>query len=382
MLLIYRFCRVSATDILPDERLRNGVSTRIDVSAHVMSALPSNIFDDPSLYWVEYRGERAMFAQMTRHTYHQSIFTDRQRILASVPKPVIVDLDELISTQEKTGARPVDLKLIVHTANCGSTLLSRALDIPGRTIGYREPFPLRQLGVEDAASCDGSGRPAEWGPRLNLALTLLGRKFSESEIPVVKANIPVNFILTDVLDLLPNYRVIILYSTLENFLISALKSPDRRKWLRAVANEMSSRLQFMFDTAGEVQKSMTDCKLAAALWAGQIHAYQRLIRCYSNVAVLESSQLFEQTEDALRRAAGFFEIDFSRADASRIAKSDLFQRYSKNPGRVYDDEARKSEQARVRRDMQSDISEGQSWGDALMDRFKITPQLSNTLLSE
>jgi len=373
---------VSSTDILPDKRLSNAVSTTTDISTHVMSALPSNIFDDPSLYWVEYRGDRAMFAQMTRHTYYQSIFTDRRRIMASVSQPVIVDINDLISTQEKTGARPVDLKLIVHTANCGSTLLSRALDIPGRTIGYREPFPLRQIGVEDAVSCDGSGRPAGWGRRLNLALTLLGRKFSESEIPVVKANIPVNFILTDVLDLLPNYRVIILYSTLENFLISALKSPDRRKWLRTVANEMFGRLQFMFDTAGDVPKSMTDSRLAAALWAGQIHAYQRLLQCYRNVAVLESSQLFEQTEDALRRAAGFFEIDFSRADASRIAKSDLFQRYSKNPGRKYDDEARKSEQARVRRDMQSEIEEGLSWGDALLERFKITPRLSNALFSD
>jgi len=346
-----------------------------------MSVLPSNIFDDPSLYWVEYRGGRAMFARMTRRTYHQSIFTDRRRIVASVSQPVIVDVDDLISTQEKTGARPVDLKLIAHTANCGSTLLSRALDIPGRTIGYREPFPLRQLGVEAAASCEGSSRPAEWNRRLNLALTLLGRKFSESEIPVVKVNIPVNFILSDVLDLLPNYRVIILYPTLENFLISALKSPDRRKWLRTVANEMSNRLQFMFSTGGEVPKTTTDSMLAAALWVGQIHAYQHLLQCYRNVAVLKSSQLFEQTEDALRSAASFFGIDFSRADALRIAKSDLFQRYSKDPGRKYDDEARKSEQARVRRDMQSEINEGQSWGDALMERFNITPQLSNALIS-
>ena len=94
---------MSSTDILPDKRLRNAVSTRIDVSTHVMSALPSNIFDDPSLYWVEYRGDRAMFAQMTRHTYHQSIFTDLRRIMASVSQPVIVDMNDLISTQEMTG---------------------------------------------------------------------------------------------------------------------------------------------------------------------------------------------------------------------------------------------------------------------------------------
>ena len=115
-----------------------------------MSSIPDQLFEKPDLYWVKYAGNQAVFASMTRESYFQSIFTDSARIMASLPSPTLIELDKLLIAGDIRKPNPLPINFIFHTANCGSTILSRALDLPERTIAYREPYPLRQLGVEYA----------------------------------------------------------------------------------------------------------------------------------------------------------------------------------------------------------------------------------------
>lgn len=342
-----------------------------------MPTVPAGIFETPDLYWFEYHENQARFARMTRESYFNSIFTDRARIITSSPDHTMVDIDQLLATQEALAARPARMNLIFHTANCGSTLLSRALDLPGRTLACREPFPLRQLGVEHVANANANGmqKLSNWQQRLGLALTLLGRRFSDTEVPVVKANIPVNFILPEMLDLLPEYRGVILYSSLESFLIAALKVPKRRQWLRGVAGQMYNGISTVLPAVTQSPGVLSDAKLAAALWIAQIDRYHRILKTHDHLAALESERLFEHPEDTLSRVANLFEIDISKNEITAIVKGDLFSRHAKIPSIAYSADARKAEQDSVANLLKTELREGMDWGAALLERCSISPEL-------
>ena len=85
----------------------------------------TDLITNPDYYLWRFDGDYAFFARMNRDTYKKSIFTD-QRIFKLDPKPIRVDLDELVQAFKKQKYESPGLCYIFHVAHCGSTLLARA----------------------------------------------------------------------------------------------------------------------------------------------------------------------------------------------------------------------------------------------------------------
>lgn len=142
---------------------------------------------------------------------------------------------------------------IFHVAHCGSTLLARALDQPATNLILREPLALRQLALAPDAA------------RLTLVAGMLGKRY-QPELPnVVKANVPVNFLLPRLLATDPAAPAIFLYLDLPDYLLAILRSTDHRAWLQRVTHQLAEHLG---DLTG-----LSDAQRAAALWLAQIRAF-------------------------------------------------------------------------------------------------------------
>ena len=145
----------------------------------MMALTLDDLFASPDHYLHSFEGDAALFMPMDRAAYHRSIFLDG-RI-----SPAANRIDEAPGRRRLTDAvrQAAPTGWIFHVAHCGSTLLARALDRPSANLVLREPLALRQLALA-----------ADPG-RLALTLAMLSKRYRDDLPTIVKANVPVNFLL-------------------------------------------------------------------------------------------------------------------------------------------------------------------------------------------
>src|SRR5438552_3069742 len=90
-------------------------------------------------YWYAANDDMLVFAHLPREAQRRAVFLD-PRFLARAQKSDPVPLAELPAAQIREQAGK--MHFIFHTAFCCSTLLTRALDIPGVSMGVKEPSVL------------------------------------------------------------------------------------------------------------------------------------------------------------------------------------------------------------------------------------------------
>ena len=112
----------------------------------------------------------------------------------------------------------------------GRTLLARAIDHQATNLMLREPFALRQLALAPDAQ------------RLATVMAMLSKRYREDLPTIVKANVPVNFILADLAAFNPPAPAIILYLDLADYLIAVLRSEANREWVRRITTLLSVHL--------------------------------------------------------------------------------------------------------------------------------------------
>ena len=344
------------------------------------AGVPKQLFESPELYLVEYMANQALFSQMTRETYGNSIFMDRYRIQAARTEPVVIAVSGLLNACKSYHVDQAPIDLVVHPANCGSTLFSRALDRPGRNIVYREPFTLRQLGVEYSRPFTGADEKQSWQDRLMLSLLLLGRTYSGSEKSIVKTNIPINFMLPEMLQRLPRPRGIILYSDLRSFLISALKSPQRRQWVIQVSAEMAGAIGSMDALSGIGTADLPLAKVAALLWIAQYFKYVDVLEAHENFRSLKSTVFYENPRGTLAAAFEHFETTMTGQEIDNIVGGELFKRYSKDPRVHYSAEIRKADEQRLEKELHEELQQALDWGDSLLDQYGMSGSLKKPLV--
>src|SRR4051812_28963651 len=154
--------------------------------AQMMALTLDDLFASPDHYFHSFEGDAALFMPMDRAAYHRSIFLDG-RISPAANQAMRVAIEALGG-----GARAAaPTGWIFHVAHCGSTLLARALDDPALNLVRREPLALRQVAVRRDL------------PRLPLTAAMLSKRYRSDLPTIVKANVPVNFLLPELVALDP-----------------------------------------------------------------------------------------------------------------------------------------------------------------------------------
>lgn len=323
-----------------------------------------DLFANPDHYLFAFDGGQAVFRLMNRDSYRRSIFLDR-RISAASEAYGQIPIDALIAFNEARAVAPPRTGWIFHVAHCGSTLLARALDRPSDSLVLREPLALRQLGVNHDQWPD-------WRARLRLVVALLGRRYGEEAPAIVKGNVPVNFIASDILALEPAAPAIFLYFPLRAYLLAILRSAEHRAWVENVTRQLQPALGDMtgLDTA----------ERAAALWLAQIRRYADLTARLPGARSLHAETLFDTPRAAVAAAAVHFGVTIADADLDALAAGDLFGTYSKAPDLPFDNDTRLELQAKAADALGPEIDRARRWVDARLIREPLPARLDRSLV--
>lgn len=316
----------------------------------------------PDRYLYAFEGDRAVFVPMDRAAYHRSIFLDARISPAS-------EAAEAVAAAALATPDPVRAPgWIFHVAHCGSTLLARALDDPAGEIVLREPLALRQLGV---AAANGTGDAA----RLRAAATLYGHGYGSAVRPVVKANVPVNFIALDLLALDTEAPAILLHFPLAAYLAAILRGPNHRAWVRHISAELHPALEQWAGHAGD-----SDAERAARLWLAQQRIYAEALARFPNARSLDAETLFARPRDTVAAAHALFGRPVTDAALDAIVAGPLFATYSKQPGVAFDNSARLARRAAAAAALAPEIAAARTWVEARAAEFPVAEALEHRLL--
>ncbi len=337
------------------------------------------LLTNPDFYLWRLEGSYAIFIQMTRASFQKSIFTD-QRIVPASSNLIKIRIDKLLKVFKKYD--PPRMSYIFHVAHCGSTLLSRALDFSEKNIVYREPSALRQLAVMVAENDWGDAPPASWRNKFRLATALLSKSYIKNAPVVIKANVPVNFLIDKLMKLNPETPGLLLYSTFENYLLSILKSPTHRAWSVSVVNSLAKAIERHTGVSEFDQKQLSAPQVVACLWLAQMSIYSEAAEKYENLKTVDSELFFSDPGPVLAKTFELFDLAVSEQETDSIVKSHLFAHYSKDPRYEYSNERRVTERQVLKQSIVKELEEGRGWVMVQMDKTFLPDTLSSPLLGK
>lgn len=304
-----------------------------------MSLTLDDLFESPDHYLHSFEGDSAIFVPMDRSSYHRSIFLDHRFDPAS-NRSMRLPLAAL-TAQDRPPART---GWIFHVAHCGSTLLARALDDPALNLVLREPLALRQLAFDRDPK------------RLALTAAMLSKRYREDLPTIVKANVPVNFLLPDLVALDRQAPAIFLYSSLRDYLLAILRSDNHRDWLQRVTVQLADHL-------GDLS-NRSDSERCAALWLAQMRAFSTAISLMPNARSLEAEAFFADPGPTLKAASAHLGVPMSDGAVEAAVAGPLFATYSKNPDLPFDNEARLARRAQLEEPLAAELASAQDWIEA------------------
>jgi hypothetical protein len=295
-----------------------------------------DLLTSPDQYLHSFQVDAAMLMPMSRDAYHRSIFLDG-RISPAANRPARVPVQRL------TGAVPSPLPLgwIFHVAHCGSTLLARALDQLHTNLVLREPLALRQLAFAPDAE------------RLSIVTSMLSRRYREELPTIVKANVPVNFLLPELAGLDASARAIFLQLGLDDYLAAVLRNDSNRLWLRRVTTQLNAYL-------GDLT-ALSDAEKAAVLWLAQIDRFASAIAHLPGARTLDAEVFFAAPKEVIKLAAGHLQVPMTDNEIEAVVAGQLFATYSKDPGVAFDNDMRLAQRAEREGSLAPELEQARNW---------------------
>lgn len=301
-----------------------------------MTLTLDDLFASPDHYLHSFDGDSAIFVPMDRAAYHRSIFLD-DRISAAGKGSMRLPLQMLTDAPRP----PVATGWIFHLAHCGSTLLARALDDVSANLVLREPLALRQTAFDPA--------PA----RIALVMAMTGKRYRDDLRTLVKANVPVNFILPELVAHDPAARAVLLHLDLRDYLLAILRSDNHRAWMRRITEQMSTHIGHL--------TGLGDAERAAALWLAQTRAFVRTLATMPGARVLDAEHFFTSPDTVLKASTRHLGIAITDEAIDATIRGPLFATYSKNPGLAFDNAARLERRAQVESTIADELAQAQAW---------------------
>lgn len=307
-----------------------------------MAALTlDDLFASPDHYLHSFEGDAALFVPMDRAAYRASIFLDH-RIAPAREGAMRLPFATIAGRR----GRPFATGWIFHVAHCGSTLLARALDAAGGLV-LREPLALRQLAL--------APDPAA----LAITLDMLGKRYDPALPTIVKANVPVNFLLPAIAAHDPAARAILLHMPLADYARAILRTGNHRAWLRRVTGQLAANLG---DTG-----ALDDAERVAALWLAQTRAFAAALAAMPDARVLDAERFFARPAETLAAAAAHLGVPLDEEGAAAVAAGPLFASYSKDPRQPFDNAARLARLAEADQVLAGEIARAGAWAAARSD---------------
>ena len=316
------------------------------------------------------------FAHLPREAQRRAVFLD-PRFLARAEKSPAIPVAELPERDVRAAAGP--LHFIFHTAFCCSTLLARALDIPGVSYGLKEPSVLVGLSHDFATGRRRPGTPAA----LQLTLDLLSRPHVPGEVQIVKPSVVVNHAIAALFHMRPDAKALVLYSDLDAFLRAiARRNLDGRAYGRLMYKNFSSAIPLDTGYTAEDIFLQTDLQIAAQAWLMQMSFIDSVVRRFgpARVRTLHADSLLAEPAVAISKLGRFFDLAISESDAAAIVAGPVFREHAKHPATAFDAGTHQEQLKQVGVIHFEELNAVRAWAAALAGRCNAPTTLGDTLL--
>lgn len=340
----------------------DGSFEKHNLTQQIQSSLTS-VGNNPDLFpaRVDFFNNKAWFVKMSPRWYRESIFLDPARIKGTVV--IEADLNWLQHICDNIVLPPGSF--IFHTAFCGSTLMSQALDALFQCLPLREPEVLGNLLVYQRSNSQNN---ANHQP-VDQVLRLLSRRYAKNEPVVVKANDYANPLMRTLFESSYSIPVLFMYTPLSEFLAGCLKAKNRLEWIsqryRSIAKFAAQRLNMQPDLQiGEEAYG----KMAAVYWSYNIALYLDVARhAASPMRSLDFNQMLDRPLEAVTAAATLFGLEAHQGvDVSEEIER-LFGVYSKNSKFTYSPEQRANDIQLLLRQHHKDLEEAEQLAQQLLE---------------
>nr|WP_294848555.1 hypothetical protein [uncultured Sphingomonas sp.] len=341
----------------------------------VSNAAPTNAEIIADGRWLAHRydeqGDNILFRLVDREHHDRITFlTDRELGEAAEVRMPRSEALGLVRQRQLSPAR-----YIIHSAFCCSTLLSRALDVPGSVTSYKEPQILNDVvGLQLRG-----GDPRQVAAAMDVALALLDRPLSNGEAVVVKPSNLINPLLPLQMKMRPSGRMLLLHAPLPDYLGSiARKEIEGRAWVRELMWKfINLGMARRFGYSDEDLYRHSDLQVAALGWLAQQALFADLAREHGEtVTSLSSEQLTGQTTAAVAALVAHFDLPVS---AEQVAASDAFTRHSKS-GERFDGDMRRKERDQGHDRHARELAIVQTWAGQVANHAGIQSALPNPLI--
>lgn len=275
--------------------------------------------------------------------------------------------EEVAALDPEAGA----LHFIFHTAFCRSTLLARALNIEGASVGLAEPGIIASL----ANFIQAGGERVQPGLTRSV-LRLLARRQPGAEAVFVKPTNHANRLIPALLAAKPDSRAIFMTNGLEPFLASvARKGLMGRRWARSLFLELQAYAPVDFGLDPREMFLAGDLQVAGLAWLlGQNHFASILAGPEGpRLAVLDGDRFNAERARTLGAVLAFVGVEADDARIEATAGGPVFETHAKL-GERYE-----SNEVAVRGGEAEEIAQVSRWIGLIAEQMGPAVPLTHTL---
>jgi hypothetical protein len=331
---------------------------------HLAAPHISVVANDPDLllHQLDFLNAKFQFLKVCADSYRDSVFLD-ERILHSDRRIVEFPVAELLDFIGREKAPTERLSFIFHTSFCCSTLLARSLDVAGRTLVLREPWAIYQFSAIRQQLLDSGQWNRDHHNLLDAVLTLLSKTYAPTEQVVIKPSNLANAMIGDLLSLRPRARALLLYSDLENFIISQLKKPEAtRMKIPRLAASVAAMVKYRDYFPQIVPGALPHLHAVAVLWHAQMMLFAAQLERYpQNLRTLSMEKLLAEPEASLQASIHWLRLPLNYDHVASVVKGPIWRSHAKVPELPYDVAAREDENRKLLAQYDRNISEALRW---------------------
>lgn len=320
------------------------------------------------------RGDALTFALVNRDLHRKAPFLHPDHLAGAEISPPIPVLN-IPASDVRAAAGPQHF--VFHTAFCCSTLLTRALDVPGVSMGLNEPNILTHF----ARVWSDARRPPGALPALQTSAELLSRPLLPGETQIIKPSNAANHLVPPLLHLCPNSRAVIITSSLDLFLTAVVRrGAEGRLNVRQFLRGFFDTIPFEIDVSEQEALLLTDLQAAALAWLIQTGYFSSIVARFGpRLRVINCNTLLARPAATLASVGAFFGLD--KTEWQSVVDSTVFQRHSKHVGRTFSAGAHNAQHEEARSIYRKELANAWAWAQAIAQRWNIPFGLTETLLT-
>lgn len=305
------------------------------------------------------------FVRMSRQVHRNATFVTDVYLPAGLDTVVI-------ARRQAIDAMPAirSPHFIFHSAFCCSTVLARAFDIPGVSMGLKEPPIFNDLvGWRHR----GGGPPTRIAQVIDNAVSLLARPLAPGETAIVKPSNLANGLARGILAMHGQSKALLLYAPLPIYLRSiAKKEMTGRLWVRDLIVKLLKEGLVDLSFSAEDYLGQTDLQVAAVGWLAQQALFARLVAEFgeARVRTLDSETLLARPTETISALSRLYGLGLTDTMIGPIANGPAFAKHSKsNVDFGAHDRMREYDDAALRHG--DEIAKVTIWAEAIAHSAKI-----------